>query len=65
MMLSKRLRKHYPTRYLVVDNGCAGCLYRAWIEDAHHGKCLAVCHRKSDARVIAKALNASATRKHS
>jgi hypothetical protein len=55
--LSARLRKHYRTRYLVVPNGKTGYLYRAWIEDVHEGKCLAICHTPRDARFIAKALN--------
>ena len=56
--LSPRLRRYYKRRYLVVENGKAGFLYRAWIEDVHEGKCLAICHRKSHARIVAKALNA-------
>jgi hypothetical protein len=55
--LSPRLRKFYSTRYLVVPNGRVGCLYRAWIEDVHLGKCLAICHNSRDAKVIAAALN--------
>ncbi len=57
--LSPRLRKHYKTRFLVVENGKAGLLYRAWIEDSHFGKCLAICHNRGSANRIAKVLNSA------